>query len=115
MDIKLLRLACAIEFLIALIAVFTLWSQVGGQSHLDLMPWYWKLLVGMVAAFTSVRATMAAVESPKGWNRRTLRWLILLAASLAAAGILSYYYHLSEPADEEEQTLTANRNFPGGA
>jgi len=33
----LLRLAYATQFLIALIAVFVLWSQVGGQSHLDYM------------------------------------------------------------------------------
>jgi hypothetical protein len=38
-----LRLAYATQFLIALIAVYVLWSQVGGQSHLDLMPWYLKL------------------------------------------------------------------------
>ena len=36
---RYLRLAYATQFLIAVIAVFTLWSQVGGQSHLDLMPW----------------------------------------------------------------------------
>jgi hypothetical protein len=37
------RLAYVAEFLLALIAIWTLWSQVGGQGHLDLMPWYDKL------------------------------------------------------------------------
>jgi len=42
----ILRLAYATQFLIALIAVFVLWSEVGGQVHLDLMPWYFKLAFG---------------------------------------------------------------------
>ena len=37
------RLAFVTEFLVALVAILELWSQVGGQSHLDLMPWYTKL------------------------------------------------------------------------
>jgi len=41
-----LRLAYATQFVIALIAVFVLWSEVGGQVHLDLMPWYFKLAFG---------------------------------------------------------------------
>ena len=48
----LLRLAYATQFLIALIAVFVLWSQVGGQSHLDYMAWQVKLLLGGAAAFS---------------------------------------------------------------
>ena len=32
----LLRLAYVTQFMIAVIAVFALWSQVGGQSHLDI-------------------------------------------------------------------------------
>src|SRR5271166_1608903 len=45
-DMHNLRLAYATQYLIALIAVFVLWSQVGGQSHLDLMPWFVKLAMG---------------------------------------------------------------------
>ena len=44
----ILRLAYTTQFLIALIAVFVLWSQVGGQSHIDLMPWYFKLGLGVL-------------------------------------------------------------------
>jgi hypothetical protein len=58
----ILRLAYATQFLIALIAVFTLWSEVGGQNHLDLMPWYAKAILGAGAAFATVKATAAAVS-----------------------------------------------------
>ena len=34
---RLLHVLYAIEFLIALIAVYTVWGQVGGQNHLDYM------------------------------------------------------------------------------
>src|ERR1017187_4038728 len=53
---SILRLAYATQFLIALMAVFVLWSQVGGQSHLDLMPWHLKLALGAGAAFAVVRS-----------------------------------------------------------
>jgi hypothetical protein len=32
-----LRLGYAVEFLVALLAILNLWSEVGGQGHLDLM------------------------------------------------------------------------------
>jgi hypothetical protein len=38
-----LRMAYALEFLLAMIAIFTVWSEVGGQGHMDLLPWYIKL------------------------------------------------------------------------
>ena len=43
---SLLRPLLIFEFLVAIIAVFTLWSQVGGQYHLDLMFWPWKIGFG---------------------------------------------------------------------
>ena len=45
---RLIRLAYAAQFLMALVTVFVLWSEVGGQSHLDLMPWYLAKKVGTV-------------------------------------------------------------------
>ena len=65
-----LRLAYATQFLIATIAIYVLWSQVGGQSHLDLMPWYVKLGLGTGAALAVVKATDAAVQ---GLGRRWLK------------------------------------------
>ena len=55
MSPKLLRLVYACEFLVALIAVFTTWSEIGGQATLDLMHWSWKLGLGFAlsAAFVA--------------------------------------------------------------
>src|SRR4051794_17304473 len=105
----ILRLAYATQFLIGLIAVFVLWSQVGGQSHLDLMPWYLKLGLGAGAAYSAVRATMAAVAGPNGWNGATVKWFGILLALLLACGLASYYYHVYAESDEQddEETVTS--------
>ena len=71
----ILRLAYTTLFLIALIAIFVLWAQVGGQSHLDLLPWFVKLGLGVAAAWSIVRATAAAVAGERGWNGQSVRWL----------------------------------------
>ena len=104
----MLRLFYALEFLIALIATFTLWSQVGGQYHLDLMAWYWKLFLGTAIAFAAVKATAAAVAGQRTWNSRTLRWISIILALALACGAVTYYYHLTEPPpDDEDQEDTA--------
>jgi len=67
----ILRLAYATQFLIALIAVFVLWSEVGGQVHLDLMPWYFKLAFGAGAAFAMVKPPRPRFRtSTRGTARR---------------------------------------------
>jgi len=98
-----LRLFYAIEFLIALIATYTVWSQVGGQYHLDLMAWYWKLFLGTGIAFAAVKATAAAVKSERTWNARTLKWISIILALALACGAVTYYYHLNEPPEDEDQ------------
>jgi len=102
----ILRLAYSTQFLLALIAVFVLWSQVGGQSHLDLMPWYLKLGLGAGAAFAGVRATMAAVAHEHAWNGSVLKWFGIMLALLVGCGLASYYYHLYGETDEDEQQDT---------
>src|ERR1039458_6672035 len=97
------RLAYATLFPIALIAVFTLWSQVGGQSHLDLMPWYLKLGLGGGAAFAAVKATAAAVAGAHSWNAGTLKWIGILLLLLTGCGLASYYCHMYLETDEEDQ------------
>ena len=102
------RLAYSTQFLIALIAIFVLWSQVGGQSHLDLMPWYLKLGLGVGAAFAVVKATIAAVDRENAWNAGTLRWFGILLALLIGCGLASYYYHVygeTDEDDDEDQTV----------
>ena len=98
----LLRLAYATQFLIAVMAVFALWSQVGGQGHLDLMPWYVKLGFGSGAAFAVVKATAAAVAADQPWNGRTLKWLGILLALLIGCGVATYYVHMYDESDEED-------------
>ncbi|MCS6953429.1 MAG: hypothetical protein RMK57_08385 [Bryobacterales bacterium] len=106
-----IRLALAAEFLLALIAIFTLWSQVGGQEHLDLMPWQWKLVLGGGLAAAVVQLTAAAIESERAWTARTLAWLVIALALMLLMGAATYYVHVQEPPEEaptaETQRLSA--------
>jgi len=119
----LLRLAYPTLFLIALIAVFVTWSEVGGPSHLELLPWYVKLLLGFAAAIAVVRASAAAVAGERAWNSRSLRWLGLLLVLAIACGLSSYYAHMyledtGDESDEQQDTTVSlmwNRLEPGRA
>ena len=99
---RLLHVLYVIEFLIALIAIYTVWSEVGGQGHLDYMAWYWLAAIGLPAAFAVVRLTMAF--SSEGRKRlRLIGWTLLLVLLAVGAGLVTYYTHLNEPKDEDEQ------------
>ena len=99
----ILRLAYTTQFLLALIAVFFVWGEVGGQGHLDLMPWYLKLGLGTGVAFATVRATMAAVSREPAWNGGTLKWFGILVALALVCGLATYYYHLYGETDENDE------------
>jgi cytochrome bd-type quinol oxidase subunit 2 len=97
----LLRLAYVAEFLLALIAVLMLWSQVGGQGHLDLMPWYDKFGLTVALAVVTVLGTLSATAQERAWSLRTILWIV---AALVIAGVmaaLTYYYHVHENDDED--------------
>lgn len=97
-----LRFAYCLEFLIAIIAVVMLWSQVGGQGHMDLLPWYTKLACIVSMSWFCVRFTAALVEQRKVWNRHTAIWFTgILLMGLIMGGIV-YYYHLHEVPDESD-------------
>jgi len=98
----ILRLAYTTQFLIALIAIFVLWSQVGGQGHLDLIPWYIKFGLGAGAAFATVKATVAAVSRDSAWNGGTLKWFGILVALLIGCGLVTYYVHVYDEDDEDQ-------------
>ena len=99
MPSSLLRLAYICEFLLALLAITALWSQVGGQGHLDLMPWYDKFVLILVLALVTVLGTAAAVSSERAWNRTTISCLVMAIFIVCGMAVVTYYYHLHE--DEE--------------
>jgi hypothetical protein len=115
-----LRLAYITLFLIALFTVFTLWSQVGGQGHLDLIPWFVKLVLATAASLAIVRAAVAAVAGERGWNPQSVKWLGLALATLALCGMASYYAHVnledsgdeSEPGDATISSIEAKTRTP---
>jgi hypothetical protein len=103
-----LRLAYTFEFLIALIAIISLWSEIGGEGHLDLMPWYTKLVCVLGLAWCCVRFTASIVEQQEFWTRRTIIWFASILLFGVAMGAITYYYHLHEQPDEgDEDTTTA--------
>ncbi len=111
-----LRIAYVAVFLLAIVAGFTLWSEVGGQGHLDLMPWYWKLGVTIGLAWATVRATVSAVERENAWNIRTVAWTLGALTLLGMMAALTYYYHIHEGTDEtapDDSSVTAALFEPG--
>ena len=112
----ILRLAYATQFLIALIAVYVLWSQVGGQAHLDLLPWTVKLGLGLAAAYCIVRATAASVGADRAWNPQSLRWLAFALLVLGACGFATYYAHMnledSDENDSQQDTTISRLHLP---
>ena len=95
---KWLRLAYCAEYLLALQVVLSLWSEVGGAGHLDLMPWYVKLAGIAGLAWCFVRYTAAQVERS---GRGTRWWLAAVILVMAVLGAVTYYYHLHENGDTE--------------
>ena len=78
-----LRLAYAFEFMIALLVAVVLWTQAGGQGHLDLMPWYIKrcsLRWGSSANAAGSTAFSSCSPPTRRPARRRSRGLILEAA-----------------------------------
>jgi uncharacterized membrane protein YkvI len=93
------RLAYICEFLLALLTITVVWSAVGGQEHLDLMPWYDKLTLTFALTLTTVLGTMAAVSHERAWNGRVIASLIVALLIASAMGVVTYYYHLHEDDD----------------
>jgi hypothetical protein len=94
-----LRLAFVAEFLLALVAILEVWSEAGGQNHLDLMAWWAKLSLTVGLALVTVLGTVAAVAHERAWNAKTVACLllaILIASAMAAA---TYYVHVHENDD----------------
>ena len=118
MPLRYFRPLLILEFLIALQAVFTCWSQIGGQYHLDLMFWPWKLGVSFVSAWLITAITGNIVRADGAIGKRVWVYCGLLVVTLVTAGLVTYYYHLNEPQDEEDSddqqtTITRTSVTPG--
>jgi hypothetical protein len=94
MQDRLLRAIYAIEFLLALVAVLIVWNYVGGPTHLDYVPWFWKGAMALAIATTILKVT----ASP------SIKWFGMLTVLLIGCGLLSYYAHITEPQDQSDET-----------
>jgi glucan phosphoethanolaminetransferase (alkaline phosphatase superfamily) len=103
---RLLRLVYAFEFLIALVAIFTVWSEVGGQAALDLMHWGWKLGLSFALALSFVLYTAAIVSEDSLWSIRSARWLALIMLIFLGMGAVTYYYAMQADTGESDETGT---------
>lgn len=108
---RYLRIAFISEFLVAVIAIFTAWSEIGGQATLDIMPWGWKCGLALGLAIAVVAYSAALVSGNSVWNARTSKWLALVIILLLAMGVVTYYYvlqtDLGQPADEQDNSAAA--------
>lgn len=93
---KLLRLAYAFEFLVALVAIFTAWSEIGGQAALDLMHPMWKMGFSLALAGSMVAYTVALVSEESPWTMRSARWLTAIVLIVVAMIVVTYFYALQE-------------------
>lgn len=114
----LLRPLLIVEFLIALEVVFTAWSEIGGQYHLDIMYWPWKLGIAFGAAWLITIITANLVNHEGQITAKVIVYASLLFLVLTTAGVVTWYYHLHEPADDQddddENTVTP-ASFTQGA
>lgn len=99
---RLLRLALTVEFLVAVVAVFTAWSEIGGQAALDLMYWAWKLGLALSLAGAIVGFTAATVAEDKPWTVRSARWLVMVLILIGGIAVVTYYYVQAEPTVPED-------------
>jgi hypothetical protein len=102
------RLVYVCEYLLALVAVFTAWSEIGGQAALDVMPWGWKFGLGAALAAAIVAYSVAIVSADSLWTLRSARWLTAIVILLFAIGVVTYYYVLEDNTVEPDDSGTAS-------
>lgn len=104
MTAKLLRLAYAFEFLVALVAIFSAWSEIGGQAALDLMYWGWKLGLGLGLAAAIVAYTAALVSEEPLWSFRSARCMAAIILLTLAIGVVTYFYAVQVDTGEPDDS-----------
>lgn len=106
MSAKLLRLVYVCEFLLAIVAIFTAWSEIGGQGALDAMFWPWKFGLGAALAAAIVALSAALATEDAILTLRSARWLAAILLLLAAMGTITYYYSLQEDNGDSDDSST---------
>ncbi|HEY7306492.1 MAG TPA: hypothetical protein VH601_20370 [Bryobacteraceae bacterium] len=109
MSPKTLRFGYVCEFLIALIAIFAAWSEIGGQPALDVMHWGWKFGLSVALAASIVAYTAALIAEESLWNLRAARWLTTIVIIIIGIGVVTYYYALQADTGESDETGTVSR------
>jgi hypothetical protein len=99
--------------LLALVAIFTAWSEIGGQAALDLMHWGWKMGFGFALAACVVGFTTTIVNSEKIRGARAGGWLAVIVLLTIGMGVVTYYYTLEEQSGEsDEPSGTVSISYP---
>lgn len=90
-------------------AIFTAWSEIGGQDALDLMHWGWKSGLSFALASSIVGFTAALASSDNFWTLRSARWFMAVLVCLLAAGLVTYYYALQVDTGDSEESGSLSR------
>ena len=101
---RLLRLVYVCQFLLALLAIFASWSEIGGQATLDLMHWAWKAGLSLSLSSAIVAYTDALIAEESVWSLRTARWLSAVVVLLLTMGAVTYFYALQVDAGDSDET-----------
>jgi hypothetical protein len=108
---KVLRLVFVLEFLMAIVALFTAWSEIGGQATLDLMHWGWKLGLSVAFAGAVVGYSTTLISTDSLWTLRSMRWLMAIVVLCLAIGVVTYYYALQVDTGQSDETGTTSMTF----
>jgi len=103
----LFRILLGIEYLIAVQVLIAFWSHAGGQYHLDLMFWPWKFAIPLVGAALVIAMTSGLARGLKWRSARVLLMTVSLILLMVVAGVVTYYYHVNEPTDQDDQDQPA--------
>jgi len=104
---RLLRILLGIEYLIAVQVLIAFWSHAGGQYHLDLMFWPWKIAIPLLGAALVVGITSGLARESRWNSARILLMEVSLLLLMVVAGFVTYYYHVNEPTDQDDDDQPA--------
>jgi len=104
---RLLRILLGIEYLIAVQVLIAFWSHAGGQYHIELMFWPWKIAIPLAGAALVVAMTSGLARGLRWTSARILLMEVSLLLLMLVAGLVTYYYHVNEPTDQDDEDQPA--------